>query len=366
MTSLKYVWLHNGQFARNPIARQVVQVLVEQGAEVVVVDRAAAFRLRDVPAGAVRHRQVDGGDGATILLRYFAAVVAERPDVVIASHPAVGWAGQLGAAISRARFIYYMWELYGEEDERDRRNRIIRYLEKLVLRRAETTIAPSEEIAAVYVAERGLDPSKLVVVHNWAESARPVETGPVRALVRPEAKILLYTGALMQGRCLEIMPEVLAAADPSTVFVAVGSDVPAGYWDRHISPKVVAQAMQSRMIRLGWVESDSLAEYAAGCDVGVILYSRQPRGNFLCTASRLGYYLAADVPVVVPPYPYIARIVRQYGIGHIVADTNAREVATGVEAVLRDDPATWRARFEVARQQLSWDAEKGKLRKIFA
>ena len=110
-----------------------------------------------------------------------------QPDVVVSltDPPVVGLAALLAARRSRAGFVFLCQDIFPEvaglvEDFRsDAVNRLLDRINRLVIREADRIVAVGETMRDRLVAEKGADPAKVVVIHNWADCSAIVP-GPKR------------------------------------------------------------------------------------------------------------------------------------------------------------------------------------------
>jgi lipopolysaccharide/colanic/teichoic acid biosynthesis glycosyltransferase len=99
-----------------------------------------------------------------------------RPEVVVAltDPPIIGLAGLALARRSRARFVFLCQDVFPEvasllEDFRSERvNALLDRVNRLLLRRADRVVALGETMRDRLTA-KGAEPSKVAVIHNWAD-----------------------------------------------------------------------------------------------------------------------------------------------------------------------------------------------------
>jgi len=367
-------WCYEYAFIGNPIALQAVASLAQAGWTGVLADQAdAELPANHLPNGFA-HRRI----GARIpklytlerLFKFFLVCLTARADVLIASQPLVGLSAWCASRIRGVPLVYYTYELFAEQVDSDVgwKTRLFARVESFLIKRAEGVVCTTEEIRNIYVGERGSPSERTWVVHNMLSPA----TVPRQAILRDNLKlpascrkVLLYTGALQKGRCIPETIEAFSLLDtPDACLVFVGRNTETDFWEQHAQPVVDRLGLARRVHCAGWFPPEHMSLVVSEGDVGIILYASEPRNNYQCTASRIGYYISQGVPVIVPPYPYIARMVRESGIGIVADDCSPHGIARAMESALLMSKKDLTAVFEKARQTHNWEKEANVLMRV--
>lgn len=365
----KLCWMHAASFIGNPIALQAIETLSEKGWQPVLVDCSTELLSKVNNSYPLRHviirTKLPKYVTINFLVKFIVAGIKSNASLYIASQPIVLLAGWISARFRGVPIIYYTWELYGEESKETGIRRLVTLLlmklERFLLKRVDAVIHACEERRAIYIQERGAHPENNWVVHDFTLTNKPSPKGSLLAHIEAKGrqdKIVLYSGAFMEGRCLQQTVEAFhMLKDKDTLLVFIGKNIVPRYWEQFVEPVIRRYNLHDRVFNIGWIPPMHLRKYIADADVGIIMYNDSPRNNYHCTASRLGIYINEGVPVVIPPYPYISRIVLGAGIGICAKNCSAKYIAEAVTEVLQRPKDSWNPFFENARKTLNWEIE---------
>nr|MBN1230006.1 hypothetical protein [Anaerolineae bacterium] len=127
------VWVYSKDHTEHPFITLGANTLLEQGFAITVIDSATAHidlpysHIRLGPSFRklqyiIRLRGIWRIDkfrlSAASKIRFFRMIwhtLRARPDTVIASHPFGMLAGWIAARLAGARFVYYSFEMYGQQ-----------------------------------------------------------------------------------------------------------------------------------------------------------------------------------------------------------------------------------------------------------
>jgi glycosyltransferase involved in cell wall biosynthesis len=292
-------------------------------------------------------------------LRGFRRLLSIDADVMMASRPEAAIWAAAAARIRRLPFVYYPFELYGDQFARP--SRLVAAAEKFILRRsADALITQNELRADVYVRERGARVAP-VVVRNfkttpWA-SRDDHEIGRLRASF-PELRgkrIVLYEGSLIDGRWLDRLARSVLHLPADVAVVMMGRE--GAHWLERMAPVLEAPRASGRLLILPPVPHDELPAWVGDADLGVIIYDGAIRNNLFCAPGKLGDYISVGVPVLAPDFPTIAPLVNELGIGVCFTGSSAEEIARAIETALARPRASWAPALQRACDQLTWESQ---------
>ena len=292
-----------------------------------------------------------------IYLRGFLALAALDGEVMIASRPQAAVWACLAAKARGMRFVYFPFELYGEQVVPP--SRTVAALERFMLRHCvDAVITQNAHRAAVLRTERGARVEPLIV-HNYKAMARstPAAAGRLRAAhgIAPDKRIVLYEGMLVQSRWLEFLAQASLHLPEDVVLVMMGQDKLK--WRKTYRKYLKAPLAAGRLIIAPAVPQDELLELVADADVGVIIYDDSVRNNLYCEPGKLCDYIAAGVPVVAPDFPTIGPVVRDHGLGLCFEGHTPEAIAATIRQVLDRPKSYWRPALERARAELTWESQ---------
>lgn len=289
-------------------------------------------------------------------LRGFRRLRSTPADVVVASRPQVALWAALAAKLGGRRFVYYPFELYG--DQVDKPRWFVTLAERLVLRFfADAVVTQNGCRAKIYREERGARVEPLIVHNYKPRPSRAVIGGRLRSVlgIPPERRIVLYEGLLVQGRWLEELAQAVLHLPEDTVLTMMGPDT--GKWLKRSAAVLQAPLATGRFFILPPAAHEDLPDFVADADAGVIIYDDRVRNNLFCEPGKLTDYISVGTPVVAPAFPTIGPVVEQYGIGVCFQGHSPQAIAAAMVDVLARPKAKWAPALASAAEALTWQTQ---------
>ena len=271
----------------------------------------------------------------------------QRPDVVLTmTDPPLGFAaGPWLARVAGAPVVHWAQDVYPEVagalgvfPPDGGLARALRRLATRALRRHDAVVAVGRCMKETLVA-RGLDPSRVHVIPNWAlEGIEPVDpdANAFRAEhVPPGAFAVAYSGnmglAHPLGPILDAAAE-LATTDPDVVWLLIGDGARRVWVEREVKGRRLGNVRV-----LPFQPRDRLAESLSAGDLHVVTMAPELEG--LVVPSKAYGVLRAGRPILFagPEGSEVARMIGEDGTGEVVALDGAA-LAAAVRR-WRDDPA---------------------------
>jgi glycosyltransferase involved in cell wall biosynthesis len=265
----------------------------------------------------------------------------------------MGWAA---ARCTGARFVYYPFELFGEQHYTV--SRFWAKVERWLLRRGvDALITQNESRAGIYTQERGARVTP-VIVHNYKPMKYVRARQQLRSLagLRDDCRVVLYEGILQVGRSLDRLIESAQLLPPDTYLVLMGDKL--GWWFSTGAPMLKNGKLAERVRVVPPVAHNDVIGYCADADVGVVIYDDKVRNNYYCSPGKLSDYVMAGVPVIAPDFPTIGPLIRELGIGETFASDAPAEIAAAISRVLEKPKALWQDQLKVASGKLAWETQE--------
>lgn len=306
-------------------------------------------------------------------LSYFASasIAALRmppPEVVVAltDPPIIGLAGLAAARRAGAKFVFVCEDVFPEvasliEDFHNAAvNRALDRVSRLLLKKADRVVALGDRMRERLIDDKGADPSKISVIHNWADCGAIVPGDKRNPFSCAEGLagrfVVMHSGNVGLSQNLETL---LAAAERLTpyediVFAIVGHGARLG------PLQDVARAKRLTNVRfLPQQPKERLTDLFASADVFVVSLKRGIEGYIV--PSKVYGILAAGRPYVaaVDRRSEAAVIVEEGDCGLIAEPGDPDSLATEILTLYRDRDLTARlaanarrvaTRFDRARQ----------------
>jgi colanic acid biosynthesis glycosyl transferase WcaI len=255
-----------------------------------------------------------------------------------------------------AKFVFVCQDLFPEVAQllEDFRSPLVdcglELVTRLIIRKADRTIVLGETMGARLVERKGADRTRLVVIHNWADTEAIAPLAKDNAFARAhdliEKLVVLHAGNIGFGQDLDA---VIDAAEQlrdraDVLFLFVG--------DGNRRASLEAQALRRRLTNVRFLpyQPRELVPlvYASG-DVGLVSLKRGLAGCIV--PSKLYTILASGRAVLaaVEEASETAAIVRAEHCGYVVPVGDSEALARAVVA-LADDPAS-RSQFAASARQ---------------
>jgi len=271
----------------------------------------------------------------------WSALTATKPDVcIVMSTPPLllGVSGALLKMLRNVPFVYSVQDLYpdiavhlGVVRENGAVARISNVVANQCYGRAAQLIALSEGMQQRLVA-KGIDPTRISVIPNWADTASLLPQARDNAFARAHGLngtfVVQYAGNLGLSQGLEHVIEAAEQLkDQDITFALIG--------DGNARPMLELAAKTKRLDRVKFIRPQPRAELGhvlSACDVGLVTM-RVGVGNDL-VPSKLYGIMAASRPVLaaVESDTEVARVVNKYRCGWVVRAESADALAEGILA----------------------------------
>jgi glycosyltransferase involved in cell wall biosynthesis len=302
----------------------------------VAIRRANGTRLR--PGRFV-------GRAANYLTYFGSAVIASvgvsRPDVVVSltDPPIIGLAALWTARRAGARFVFVCEDIFPEvaqllEDFRNEAvNRALDRVNRYLLREADAVVALGERMRRRLVEEKGADPAKVHVIHNWADCAAIVPGRKDNQFARTHGLVdrfvFMHSGNVGLSQNLDVLVETASRLrERDRIVIAVVGD-----GAKREALQLAAESRGLKNLRFfPYQPKQELHESFAAADA--FLVSLKPGLEGYIVPSKLYGILAAGRPFVaaVDPSCEVAAIAREHRCGLFATpgdpDDLARQIVT--------------------------------------
>jgi glycosyltransferase involved in cell wall biosynthesis len=316
----------------------------------IATETHASVRILRANGTAFDRRRFAGR--AANYLTYFASAIASTsrlgPQDVIVSltdPPILGLAALMAARRAGARFVFLCEDIFPEvasllEDFHNTAvNRTLDRVNRYLLREADAVIALGERMKGRLIEEKGADPSRVHVIHNWAD-CQAITPGPkdnafARAHGLADRFVLMHSGNVGLSQNLDLLVEAAARLQSrDRLVIAVVGD------------GARRQTLQDEALRRGlsnirffpYQPKELLHESFATADA--FLVSLKPGLEGYIVPSKLYGILASGRPFVaaVDPSCEAATIARDQQCGTVAVPGDVDALVAAI-ATLYDDPA---------------------------
>ncbi len=301
--------------------------------------------------------------GKLFFLQFYQHVVPEvlksRTRIVIAGDlfsllPAIinktRYAGRGGGV----KLIYDSKELYDELPSLKKKKTSFlfwRFVERASIRYLDSVFTVNDSIAKILQSKWNLPTTVVMNVPPPIESPAKME----RTL---ETVYLAFSGGMQPGRGLFQLLDLLKLLPQKYRLKFIGD----GSLRNDLQQRSVSMNLQDRIDFIGKVKSSEVVNELSRAHVGIYLMENAGLCHYLSLPNKLFQYIMARLPVVVPNFPEMKRVVEKYNIGAAVDPTNLKRVSEKIVEMTADEDRyrTLVRNCEVAVSTLNWETEKHK------
>ena len=259
------------------------------------------------------------------------------------------------ARLRRKKLVYDAHEYFTEVPEVIRRPGIKKVWEKVAdygIPKCDLAYTVGPELAAILEKRYGIP---FGCVRNVPYRR------PVTEINEPKDPLILYQGALNEGRCLEQLMEAVQDL-PVNVWIAGEGDL-----SQSLREKAGSLGLNEKVRFLGYLSPDELSALTPKAWLGFNVLENKGLSYYYSLANKCFDYLQAGVPSLQSPFPEYRKLAKEYP-AFIFADPDANSINDTIR-VLLDNPSGYTRMQEAclkAAETLNWEEEKKQLYKLYA
>jgi glycosyltransferase involved in cell wall biosynthesis len=194
-----------------------------------------------------------------------------------------------------------------------------------------------------------------------------VRNVPMRQAEAPDAppaepRIILYQGALNEGRGIEAMLEAMTQLHGVQLLLAGEGDLSASLRDR-----AAALKLADRVRFLGYVKPDALGELTRHAWLGINLLEHRGQSYYYSLANKFFDYVQAGAPVLTMNFPEYRALNGEFEVAILLDDLSPVQLAASVQ-YLMETPSRYKTlqdQCRLAREVWNWENEQKKLLDIW-
>ena len=336
--------------------------LMKADFNVLVVGRKLpkSLPLHDVPYETERLRFIFTKGAlfyAEMNLRYFLFLLFRSFDIATANDLDTLLGVYCAVRLRRKHIVYDSHEYFTEVPELSNRHfvkRIWTALENCLFPRIKNCITVCESIANIYTKTYGV-PVRVVrnlpfVQEQCVENQR-------------NERLILYQGSLNVGRGLEMLISAMEYLPQAKLLIVGDGDIKAD-----LQELVSQRKLGDRVEFTGKIPYSEVKNYTRQAAIGVSLEEDCCANYHFALPNKLFDYIQARTPVLVSDLPEMARIIRQYGCGEVLAKRTEQNLAMQIANML-EHQEKWReyaANCDAAAQELCWEREERTVLDVYA
>ncbi|MDZ7879346.1 MAG: glycosyltransferase [Saprospiraceae bacterium] len=266
----------------------------------------------------------------------------------------------------KIKIIYDAHELFSETPEVVRRSLIRRVwltIERFIVPKVDVAYTVSQSVADEFERRYG---RRFGLIRNLP--MRDVVTYPTHAAIeylgikmpayKIGAKVILYQGALNEGRGLETAIEAMQYMENAEFWLIGEGDL-----SQILRGMVERLELQEKVKFLGFVVPDALPFFTAKASIGLHILEDKGLSYRYSLANKFLDYIQSGVPQICTQLPEYQRFNDQYNVGILIEKTDVQLLVSALNRLL-NDPLFYQQIGENCRKaavELCWEKEAEQL-----
>jgi glycosyltransferase involved in cell wall biosynthesis len=151
-------------------------------------------------------------------------------------------------------------------------------------------------------------------------------------------KILLYQGALNEGRGIAELIAALPLVPETTLWIAGEGDL-----STQLRELVVEADLQDRVVFFGMLKPSQLLEKTAAADIGLNLLENRGLSYYYSLANKFFDFVQAEIPALNMDFPEYRFLNKEYEVSILLSSLAPEEIAAALCAVATELPQCQRS-----------------------
>jgi glycosyltransferase involved in cell wall biosynthesis len=171
-------------------------------------------------------------------------------------------------------------------------------------------------------------------------------------------KIILYQGALNEGRGLETAVEAMQFIENAELWLIGEGDL-----SKILRGYVERLGLENKVKFLGFIVPDALPFYTAKADIGLHISEDKGLSYRYSLANKFLDYIQSEVPQICTQFPEYQRLNEQYGVALLIEKTDTQLLVAALNQLLNDADfyQQMKGNCQKAAAILCWEKEEERL-----
>ncbi len=258
----------------------------------------------------------------------------------------------------KPKLVYDSKELYKELPSlKSKRSSFMfwTFVEKASIKYVDHVLTVNKSIADILAAKWVLPTTVVMNVPDVTQS-------PASGTKSLDTVTLVFSGGMQGGRGLHNLVKLLTFLPEKYKLKFVGD----GALRPELERLAASLNLSNRIHFIGRVKNSEVIEELSRGTLGIYLMENSGLCHYLALPNKLFQYISAGLPVIVPQFPEMERIVREFGIGAAIDPTNLEAAALCVIELTSNQQEFSRLvnNCGKAARILNWQVEKEKFLKV--
>tara|TARA_B110001452_G_scaffold157073_1_gene130723 strand:- start:4871 stop:6046 length:1176 start_codon:yes stop_codon:yes gene_type:complete len=235
-----------------------------------------------------------------------------------------------------------------------------RNFNKRVLPQVHTLITVNESLHEYFIRKYSIQNSRIVM--NLPVIKKPekvIDNIDFRSKFNwhKEAIILIYQGALTEGRGLRLLVELMQNIDNKFKLIILGN----GPLKQNLKDLLAPSNHQVKFIDS--VPNEKLLDYTRGADIGINLLEDFNLSKKLASPNKLFEYIHARIPVICSNTIENSKVIQNYKIG-LLTENNLKSVTEAIYDLSSKNKSIFENEMIRAINNYNWESQESKISSI--
>lgn len=235
-----------------------------------------------------------------------------------------------------------------------------KYVERKLIKKVNQFITVNQSLLDYFKKEYGIQTGEVIMnLPRLSDSENQPSPYNFRLLYNwtAEQRILLYQGALNEGRGLKLLIDVVELLPKKYCLVILGE----GLLKRELQRIVEQKQLESRIQFMDAVSLSKLPSYTKGADIGINLLEDFNLSKKLASPNKLFEYIHSGIPVLGTATIENVRVVERFKIGEI-CDNNVKSITEGIYKIELNN---YSEELNAAKEYYNWESHEAELFNLF-
>lgn len=255
-----------------------------------------------------------------------------------------------------AKLVYDTHELETETNgSRGIRKKLAKFMERLLIKKADMVLAVSENIADWYVNEYNIKRPEVIL--NAPKLFEQKKTNYFRKNlgIKDDSVIVLYQGGLSKGRGVDLLLNAFKAREDDKVVIVF-----MGYGELEEEIRKVSSEKNNIFFHPA-VSPEIVLEYTSSADIGISFIENTCLSYYYCLPNKLFEYAMTGLPVIISNMKEMRETLERYDMGIVVKDESIDAINSAIDKILESDIEKMKKNARKCAEENSWEKQEIKM-----
>ena len=237
-----------------------------------------------------------------------------------------------------------------------------RYVESRLIKNAVAVVTVSDGVARLLARTFGCTPFVIRNCHDFRLDRLPAKRIREASGLMLGDFLLVIVGNAKDGMAIEQTLDAMLTLPPNVHLAFVGDN-----YDRHLRG-AQRRVLEGRIHLMGTVPPTEIVPFIQTADAAILPYYNRSLNYENCLPNGFFQAISAELPVLYPNLPEIAKIAHKYGVGVPIDSLSSNSIRNAVMGLVADPALKLRygENSSFAARELSWEREEKALRQLIS